>query len=328
MKINAENFIEKIYQNKIKEEVYLISGNDYGLINYVEKIIIHNFKSLSDYEILFLDLKTDKNVNLIELTQRQSLFKKNNIIKIKNPNDGILNSLNNINFENNRLILSGENISNNSKLKKYFDSHKNYYSISCYELTKYFKKKLIDMFLNKHNIYLNSEAYLFFIESAGNQYQLLNNELEKILLYGEKKISIAELRKLLTGFNQTQLDELFLQCVVNNNKLIVEKSNSSINSSADAYKLLQAAKNFSKILIKTSEKKNKTSVNSLVEYYLPKYLFKQKNNFEKIIIKADIKRLVIINKLLQTTELFLRKNDSNYLIIVQRFLLNCAKVLK
>ena len=40
-----------------------------------------------------------------------------------------------------------------------------------------------------------------------------------------------------------------------------------IRSSADAYNFLQIAKNFFKILIFTSEKKNKENIVDLVEYY-------------------------------------------------------------
>ena len=101
-----------------------------------------------------------------------------------------------------------------------------------------------------------------------------------------------------------------------------------IRSSADAYSFLQIAKNFLKILISSSERKNKESIVNLVEHYLPKYLFRQKSSFKLAVIKADLSKIIIINSLLQKTELFLRKNDSGFLIIIQRFLLNFSKIMK
>ena len=45
-------------------------------------------------------------------------------------------------------------------------------------------------------------------------------------------------------------------------------------------------------------------------------------------IKWSLDKLVSINKLLQKTEMVLRSNDGNYLMVIQRFMLNFAKILK
>ena len=81
-------------------------------------------------------------------------------------------------------------------------------------------------------------------------------------------------------------------------------------------------------MIFSSEKKNKENIAELVEYYLPKYLFRQKASFELAVIKANLSKMMVINNLLQKTELYLRKNDSGYLVTMQRFLLNFSKIIK
>ena len=101
-----------------------------------------------------------------------------------------------------------------------------------------------------------------------------------------------------------------------------------IRSSADAYSFLQITKNFLKILTFSSERKKENNILELVERYLPKYLFRQKVVFELAITKADLSKIRFINNLLQKTELYLRKNDSRFLIIIQRFLLNFSKTIK
>ena len=100
-----------------------------------------------------------------------------------------------------------------------------------------------------------------------------------------------------------------------------------IRSSADAYSFLQITKNFLKILISSSERKNKNNITDLAKHYLPKYLFRQKTNFELAVNRADLNKIRIINDLLQKAELYLRKNDSRFLIIIQRFLLNFSKIM-
>ena len=101
-----------------------------------------------------------------------------------------------------------------------------------------------------------------------------------------------------------------------------------IRSAADAYNFLRIVKNFIKILISSSEEKNENNIADLVERYLPKYLFRQKTSFELAVAKADLNKIRDINNLLQKAELYLRKNDSRFLIIVQRFLLNFSKTIK
>ena len=91
---------------------------------------------------------------------------------------------------------------------------------------------------------------------------------------------------------------------------------------------MQTVKKFTKILTITSEQKTEKGLGVLADNYLPKYLFKQKDSFKTIINKADINKITIINNLIQKTELFLRKNNDNYLIIIQRFMLNCSKALR
>ena len=107
-----------------------------------------------------------------------------------------------------------------------------------------------------------------------------------------------------------------------------KQSEKIIRSSVDAYNFLQIAKNFVKILIFSSEKKNEKNIADLVARCLPKYLFRQKTSFELAVARADLEKIRIINNLLQKTELYLRKNDSGFLVIIQRFLLNFSKTIK
>ena len=72
---------------------------------------------------------------------------------------------------------------------------------------------------------------------------------------------------------------MFFQCFVGDNKSIIKNSKDIIQASSDAYGFLQIVKNFSIILTHTSDKKTSENINILVEKYLPKYLFRQKNNF-------------------------------------------------
>ena len=328
MKINAEKFLENLDQYKFEKTVFLVTGNEEGLINKVQNIILSKHKLNIYSETKILDLKADNKIDLKELTHTQSLFNKSNVFQIKNPNDSLIASLEKINCENNTIIINGVNIKNNSKIKKYFDSHKKFYSIVCYKLTKAFKQKLVDKLLNQNHCKLSKDAYWFFLENSSNDYQILENEIIKISNYGKVGASVQDISKLSGNADSSQFEDLFFQCIGGSNQSIIKKSEMMIRSSADAYSFLQIAKNFLKILISSSEKKRGDNIADLAEYYLPKYLFRQKTSFELAVARADLNKVRVINNLLQKAELYLRKNDSGFLIIIQRFLLNFSKTIK
>ena len=328
MKVNGEIFLKRFSQYKIKETAILISGNELSLIAKIESLIIKEFTNNTVNKEVVFDFKNNKKNNLIDLINSKSLFSDHNIIKIINCDDSLVKNLENINIDNNTLIINGENVKNNSKIKKYFDLHKKFYSIVCYKLTNRFKKELIDKFISEQKSKLTKDAYWFLVENLSNEYQLLENELNKVISYNKKTISINEIKKLFTNYNQIQLDELFFHCFISRNDIILKNSNRAINSSVDAYSFLQTVKKFIKILTITSEQKAEKNLGILVDNYLPKYLFKQRDNFTTIINKVDINKITIINNLILKTELFLRRSNVNYLIIIQRFMLNCSKTLR
>ena len=118
----------------------------------------------------------------------------------------------------------GKNIKNNSKIKKYFDFHKKFYSIVCYKLTKAFKKKLVDKLFDQNNCKLSKDAYWFFLENSSNDYQILENEIIKISNYGKVNASVEDISKLSGNADSSQFEDLFFQCIggrqsINNKKI-------------------------------------------------------------------------------------------------------------
>ena len=156
---------------------------------------------------------------------------------------------------------------------------------------------------------------------------MLENELEKLLNFSDEEISLNEINKLLTDVGGLEYNDLFFDCVNGNKNQIIINSQKAIKTSTDAYLMLQTIKNFSGILTSVSESKNSSSFSELTNRYLPKYLFMKKKDFEKLVEKINLDKLILINRLLQKTEFYLRRNDAGYLMIMQRFLLNYSKII-
>ena len=329
MKVNAEIFLDNISKYKLSDSAVLIAGNETGLISKIESTIIKELSAKGFERTEPVDFKKDKSVNFQEMLGSQSLFSSSKVIQIKNIGDQVIKTIENAEIKNNSFLINGENLKSSSKTFKYFNSHKNFLLITCYKLTRVFKKKLIDSFLNKNNISLERDVYWFLIENISDEYLNLNNDLEKIYLFSfqKKNLNLNDIKKLIESRN-VEFEDLFFECIKGDRSKIIRVSEKIIRSSSDAYIVLQLIKKFTLILIKTSEQKDKEDLGGLVNAYLPSYLFRHKKNFELTIKSSNIKKLLIVNKLIQKSELLLRKNDSNNLIIMQRFLLNLSKTMK
>ena len=329
VKINPENLIEKIKQEDLKLNALLLFGNEGGRILALIKAIYDHVKQKNKIgEILYLDYKNDKKTSIKNLISNQSFFSKKNFIVIKNTSEKLCYELESVQFNGDIVVINGEGIKSNSKIKKYFDAHKIFISVPCYELKKGEKIKIIDMFVAKNNIVLEKNAYWYLIENISNEYLILEKELEKISAYNNSSPSIENLKMLLIQKTNTDLDDLFFKCANKNAAALLENSNSFIKSQSDSYEIVGNIKKFVQILSLASTNKEIRSFDILTDTYLPRYLFMKKEAFKNIIKKTSFEKITKMTKLIQKTEILLRKNSSHYLEITQRFLLNFSKLMR
>ena len=144
MKLNGEIFLEQFNRYKIRGTAILVSGNELGLIAKIEGLIIKELTNHSMNKEVIFDFKNNKKNNFIDLINSKSLFGNHNVIKIINPMDSLAKSLENINIDNNTIIINGDSVKNNSKIKRFFDSHNKFYSIVCYKLTNKYETLIGD----------------------------------------------------------------------------------------------------------------------------------------------------------------------------------------
>tara|TARA_Y100000590_G_scaffold422123_1_gene526487 strand:- start:14832 stop:15818 length:987 start_codon:yes stop_codon:yes gene_type:complete len=328
MKINPEFFLLDSEKYNFKDNIIFVSGNEETFIYKIQNIVLESIKKILNFDLEFVDLKNSKQNDLDSVLNSGSLFENYKIIQINNVGEKHLSMIQGLKPKNTTILINGEGIKSSSKIKKFFDSHKVYCSFSCYKITRNFQKKIIDRNISSGKINLSKDAYWFLLENISDKYLLFENEIEKLKNYTSEKISLLNIKKMLSNTVSTEFDDLFFRCALGNNKSIISYSQNAIRSSSDAYVFLQVVKNFNKIFLQTSEKKDEENERSLSKKYLPRYLFKQSESFELLIQKFNIEKIININKLLQKTELLLRKNDGNYLIILQRFLFNFKKFIK
>ena len=123
MKIDAEKFIEQNKESQLETNFFLISGNEEGLINEIEKIIIQKLKLKKFKEIHKTENKKITSINDL-IDQNLSLFSESKIYLHKNPKEIIFKKLDDVNAVDSAIIITSDKIKNNSKIKNFFDYHK------------------------------------------------------------------------------------------------------------------------------------------------------------------------------------------------------------
>ena len=292
MKISSEKLIEKIKQEELKLNVLLLFGNDWGTIIGLTKTIYNYVKKKNNIgEIVYFDCKNDKNISIKGLINTQSLLYKAKFIVIKNISEKICEELKDIQFNEDVVVINGEGIKPNSNIKKYFDAHKAFISVPCYELKKREKVKIIDMFLHNNNIVLTKDVYWYLVDNISNDYLILGEELEKICIYGSSSLSVENLKMLLIPKINTDLDDLFFKCATKNNGVLLKNTNSFIRSQSDSYEIIGNIKRFVQILTLALTNKKTRNFDILTDIYLPKYLFMKKEAFANILKKISFEKI-------------------------------------
>ena len=317
MKINPEKIILESKDFHFKKKIFLISGNEETLIKKIQHILIQKIRNEGFGEI---QKNVSKKISFDNNNLNDSLFFKSKIILYENPKEVDQKYFDTINYTNTAIIICHTNLTNSSRIKKYFDTHKEFFSISCYKLSRNIKKIFLDFFLNQHKIQLENDCYGFILDNTSNHYQLFENEITKLINYDKKKIIIGDLRLLLSNSDSEEIDNLFFLMLEKNTE-IIQQAHRTINSSSDSYLVLQRIKFFLGLLYSAK------NIDEAIETF-PKYLFKYKTKFLSIFEKTNTKKIAGALALIKKTELLLRKHSSMHQAISERFLLNLKKSLR
>ena len=208
MKINAESFLLENNTPEIKKNVFFITGNDESVISQVEKKVLENLKEPGGLEIH----KTEQSglLHVDDLIDNQaSIFNETKACVHNNPKEINIEIFDRFKLPSYPIIIISPKTKAGTKLKIFFDNHKTFFSISCYQITREFKKKLIQKFLSNRGIALEDSAFWFLIDSVSDNLEVLLSELEKISNYNKKVLEISHIRKLLSINENSNFDELF-----------------------------------------------------------------------------------------------------------------------
>ena len=317
MKVSPDLLVLESFTLSENNNFFLITGNEETYIQKILEIIINqlkkfNYNEVERYENLLDSEKVLEGGNV-------SLFYDKKIIVLKNPKKLEFEKIKNIKIKDRAVIIIDTKIKNTSKIKKYFDAEKEKISITCYKLSKDNKKRIIDHVFKKNSIKIENDGYWFFLDRSDDRYMLFENEINKIIIFDKKNISLKDINLLMAHNLNSNIDGLFF-LILSPPKEIINKTQINIGSSSDCYMLLQRTKYYLDICIRSKD------LGEAREFF-PKYLFMEKEKFLTIYKKLSSVKKSRALQLVKKSEIMIRKHNDMHLLIIQRFLLNLKKTI-
>ena len=309
--------------NSTLNKVILLYGKNDGLKDEATDFLIKKDTVVSVYEESSI---LDDPESFIESLKSKSLFGEKKTIIIKRASDKILKIINELNEEeiDDILIINSENLEKKSKLRIFFEKHKNYICVAFYPDNNETLLKLANNFFQKRKILISNENLNQIVnKSSGNRKNLIG-ELEKIDLFcaNRKKIDSEHINKLINLSENHNISELIDHCLAKNEKKILNILNENNFNNEDCILITRIFLNKAKRILKLSSDYSKNNnINLTISSAKPPIFWKDKEITKQQIYKWTPKNIKKLIFKLNDLELKIKKNVNNSINIILDFIL-------
>ncbi len=309
--------------NSKLNKVILLYGKNDGLKDEATNFLIKKDTVVSVYEESSI---LDDPESFIESLKSKSLFEEKKTIIIKRASDKILKIIDELNEEeiDDILIINSENLEKKSKLRIFFEKHKNYICVAFYPDNKETLLKLANNFFHKRKILISNENLNQIVnKSSGNRKNLIG-ELEKIDLFcaNRKKIDSEHINKLINLSENHNISELIDHCLAKNEKKILNILNENNFNNEDCVLITRIFLNKAKRILKLSSDYSKNNnINLTISSAKPPIFWKDKEITKQQIYKWTPKNIKKLIFKLNDLELKIKKNVNNSINIILDFIL-------
>jgi len=314
-KINLEN-------NKI----ILFYGNNNEL---KKKEIIQLNKKITNNEISSYDEKEIlENEDLfLESLFTSSLFSSRKTVIVKRVTNKLTKIIQQIlekKIKDFLLILDSDNLEKKSKLRSLFEKDKNLICVAFYPDTYEILLNHASSFFKVSGISISRENINLLINRCNSDRTLLNNEMEKLLIFAKdiKKISTENLIKLSNLSENHSIFELADSCLSKNIKKTMNILNENNFNSEDNITITRIFLSKTKKILKLSKEfeKNK-NLEAVINNARPSIFWKEKDIIKQQIIKWSQSKLHEFIFDLNKLEYYLKKNTTNSTKILTDFII-------
>ena len=320
--------ILKSYEiNKIDQNInhfILFYGKNEGLKNEALNVLNKNRKNISNYEEK--EILDNENI-FIENILSRSLFEEEKSIVIKRATDKILKVieiLHSKNLDDIKIIINSENLEKKSKLRSFFEKHKEFICVPFYPDNDQTLSKLAYNFLRDKKISISSSNINLIVNKCSGDRETLKNEIKKIEYFSKngKKINSENISKLINLNENHSISELVDNCLAKNKKKIINILNENNFSNEDCIiitrSFLVKAK---KLLILSKTFETNKNIDLTISTAKPPIFWKEKEITKQQIYKWESKNIKQLIYALGEIELQIKKNVNNSINLITDFIL-------
>ena len=311
-------------------QLLLIYGENEGLkYQIIKNSIANNFKgTLEKYEEKeILNNKDDFFSNVLN----KSFFSEKKIIIINRISEKIIDiieSLEDKDISDAKIILVSGSLDKRSKLRNLFEKSKNLIIIAVYpdELKTLFT--IASNFFKDKKKSISNETINIIIDKSNGDRQNLLNELNKIMMFvGENdKVNQKDVEKLVNLSENYSVGELVDNCLAKNLKKTIKILNENKFGSDDCILILRTLLAKSKRVLDLRESYEEIkNLDKILSSYKPPIFWKDKDLVKNQVINWELKNVKKLVYKITEIEIMLKKNSINSLNILYDFLINTSK---
>ena len=319
-------------EQKINYPPILIYGPNEGLVRENFLKIKEIFNQNNAEEISFSGkLISEQPELLIDEIQTVSMFNQQKIITIEQPTDKNIDLFENAFAElpdQTLIIVIANNLTKNSKLRKFFESSNKYFSCANYEDDLRSNNQQIHNLEKNINKNLNRDIKSYLVQNLSSDRMISKNEIDKIILLYSENDHIPELEHIKLIFNDNAdlgLNKISKLTFSGQPNRVSINLNKIFDEGVNPVAIIRIMLNYVQRIQATqiALKKN-NDFDSAIKSLKPPVFWKDKDNFKLHCKKWPIKETVLNFNLLVDTELSCKSDYNLTNILCERALLNIA----
>ncbi len=285
--------LSALKQGKIKGLV--IYGPDKGMISFscnaIAKSLEKNIETLTYQELLTGGLDITLN--------NASLFGDSNIIKITNMPTSIDVNLKNILLAGPRHIpiLIADELSPASSLRKFFETEEQFAALACYNEDENNIRKIVASKVVAGGRSISSDAIAYIAHHLIGDRYIIENELEKLLLftYDKTNITLNDVEKVISASIVASPDMLCISFAKGDAKRYFTESARLLAENISIVWIIRALiRYYINLYIVSSMIEGGTSVETAISSLKPPIFFKYLQDFKAILSKTSKQKIIYI----------------------------------
>ena len=305
---------------------YLLYGPNSGLI---EETINNTLKPNLSINIFNYD-ESEILSNLDEFKDgifSKSFFDKDKLIIINRATDKILHIIEEIidkDIKDLKIIIKSGVLEKKSKLRKFFETNKSVIIIPFYEDNYQSLTSIAQIFFREKKIGISAQNINYIAERAKGNRINLNNELEKIENYCQKKKSIefSEITKLTNLSENYDISELVNQCIAQNKRKTLHILNENNSVFEDNILILRTFLYKLKRLKKLKNQLEITNnIDTAISSYKPPIFWMEKDLIKQQLKIWSLSKIKLLITQVNDLELLVKKNSEVSICIINNFIL-------